>query len=140
MATSESVRGQTTSVVTAFGEVTGNRVTFYSKKGLLGGGRREDIPVRHVTSVSIGSFRRIKQGLIVLIAAIVLFAIAKPVTIIIGILLLLVALLLLWGSVVVTLNTAGGDFRPAKGWPWMRGEAHRFAEAVTAELFREDRG
>ncbi len=46
------------------------------------------------------------------------------------------AVLQLWGSPRVVVNTAGGDMRPAIGWPWKKPEAEHFVMALRQELFK----
>jgi hypothetical protein len=124
------------STVTAFGTVTKDRVTYNYKKGWFSGGAREDIPLRHVTSVAVGTTRHVVWGILVLVVAVAALA-AGSAGIVIGILLLAVAALILWGSPKVMLNTAGGDHRPSGGLPWTKPEAEKFASALRRELFKE---
>jgi len=42
-----------------FGTVTKDRVTYFRKKGWFSGGSREDVPIRHVTSVRYEKTRSI---------------------------------------------------------------------------------
>ncbi len=44
--------------------------------------------------------------------------------------------ILLWGSPSVVVNTAGRDLNAAKGFPWQRGEANAFVEALRQQLFK----
>lgn len=48
-----------TYVQNRFGVVTNQRVIFYRSLGWFRGGHREDIPLRHVTSVRIGTRRHL---------------------------------------------------------------------------------
>ena len=54
----------------------------------------------------------------------------------IGAFLLFFAIVMLWGSPRVVINTAGGDMRPATDWPWKRAEAEHFVMALRQELFK----
>ena len=47
------------------------------------------------------------------------------------------ALLVVWESPTVVVNTAGGDFRRASGGPWSMDEAEQFVRAVGAQLFND---
>lgn len=123
-------------VSTAFGTVTDRQVTYYYKKGWFSGGNREDLPLRHITSVRMETARHTALGILCLLVGIGLLM-APGATKIVGILVLGLAALLLWGSPQVVLNTAGGDLRPATGLPWTRGEAETFVNAVRAQLFRD---
>lgn len=44
-------------------------------------------------------------------------------------------ILLVWGSPAVVVDTAGRDLNAAKGWPWTRGEANAFVDALRGQLF-----
>lgn len=121
---------------TTFGTVTDRRVRFLAKKGWFGGGAQEDLPLRHVTSVRLETSRRPILGIALLIAALALLAAAGVVKLLF-IIPLALGILLLWGSPRVILNTAGGDLRPATGFPWTKADAQRFVSALRAQLFRE---
>ena len=54
-----------------------------------------------------------------------------------GVVLILLAVLLLWGSPRVVVNTAGGDLNAAKGFPWKRDTAQSFVEALRKQLFNK---
>lgn len=124
---------------TGFGTITDRQVTYFSKKGWFSAGSREDLPIRHITSVRLETARRpFLAILLILIGLVCLFAI-KGVAILIGLVVLALAVLLLWGSPKVVVNTAGGDLRPASGLPWTRPEAERFVNALRGELFKKER-
>lgn len=119
-----------------FGTVTTKRVISFRAKGWLAGGSREDIPLQHVTSVRLDTARQAGIGFILLLVGIALLTAsggAKAV----GVLLLLAALLALWGSPSVVVNTAGQDVNAAKGFPWQRADATAFVEALRSQLFKE---
>jgi hypothetical protein len=44
-------------VDTSFGTVTSKRIIYFTKRGWLAGGAREDIPLRHVTSIRLETSR-----------------------------------------------------------------------------------
>jgi hypothetical protein len=124
---------------TAFGTVTDRQVTYFYKKGWFSGGSREDLPIRHITSVRLETARHPFWAVfLILIGLVCLFAI-KGAAILVGLVLVALAALLLWGSPKVVVNTAGGDLRPATGFPWTRPEAERFVNALRSELFKKER-
>jgi hypothetical protein len=57
------VQGEQTFVSTVFGTVTSKRVIYNRSKGWMSGGSREDIPLKHVTSVSLEISRSILAGM-----------------------------------------------------------------------------
>jgi hypothetical protein len=56
---------------------------------------------------------------------------------IVGVVLIVLAVLLLWGSPKVVVNTAGQDLTAAKGLPWKRSAANSFVEALRKQLFNK---
>lgn len=118
-----------------FGTVTSKRVIYYKAKGWFSGGSREDIPLQHVTSVRIDIARSLGGGILLLLVGLGLLAVEGPAKIF-GVLLLVLAAILLWGSPAVVVNTAGRDLNAAKGFPWQRGEATAFVEALRKQLFK----
>lgn len=116
---------ETTYLENPFGTVTDRRVVYYRKKSWFSGGSREDVPLKHVTSVRVETFRSIGWGILL-----ILFGWFLIVPAFLGI-------LLLWGSPVVVVSTAGGDREVMKGWPWDRQLAEDFARALRNQLFRE---
>lgn len=123
-------------IVTTFGTVSNDRVTFAYRRTWFGGKSLEDIPLRHVTSVSIGTRRHVLGGILCIIVAIIGLAIGKA-GMAIGIVFLGLAVLLLWGFPTVRLNTAGGDVRPSIGPPWSRSEAEKFTRVLKERLFAQ---
>jgi hypothetical protein len=121
-----------TFVENPFGTVTSKRVIYYRAKGWFSGGSREDIPLKHVTSVRLDISRSILGAVVLILLGIVCLA-AVP---ILGILILALAVLLLWGSPAVVVNTAGQDLKAAKGLPWQRGDAEAFVDALRKQLFK----
>jgi hypothetical protein len=124
-------------IVTGFGTVTSNRVIYFTRKGWLARGIREDIPLRHVTSIRLETSRHVVVGLFLLLLGLLVVAGPRGAGVL-GLIPLGAAGLLLWGYPTVVLNTAGGDFRLARGLPWARREADKFVAAVRAQLFKED--
>lgn|SRR5690554_3263831 len=120
--------------VTGYGTVTDRRVVFHSKKGWFSGGSQEDLPLKHITSVRLETNRRVLLGIVLLLAGLISMSADW---LFVGLVLIVVAVLLLWGSPRVVLNTAGSDLRPATGFPWTREEARTFVQAVQSQLFRD---
>jgi hypothetical protein len=119
-----------------FGAVTNKRVIFFRKKGWFSGGSREDIPLRHITSVRLETARSIIIGLFLLLVG--LGSIGTPGGAkAVGVICLILGFLLLWGSPKVVVNTAGRDLNAAKGLPWQRSSANAFVEALRQQLFNE---
>jgi len=121
----------------AFGEVTTKRIIYNRAKGWFGGGTREDIPLKHVTSVRLETSRSVLAGILfVLIGLSTTFGGRSGLAMLAGFALLALGALLLWGSPSVVVNTAGQDLRPSKGAPWERSDANSFVDALRAQLFR----
>jgi hypothetical protein len=125
-----------TFVETPFGTVTSKRVIYFRDKSWFGGGSREDIPLQHVTSVRLDTARSSGAGLLFLLVGLMLLAAEGEVKVI-GVVLIALAVLLLLGSPAVVVNTAGQDLNAAKGFPWQRGEANSFVEALRNQLFKD---
>ena len=126
---------ESTFVENEFGTVTNKRVVYYRNKGWLSGGSREDIPLQHVTSVRLDTSRNIIIGLLFLLVGLIMLAAGGSIKMILGLVLLALAVILLWGSPLVVVNTAGRDLNAAKGWPWHRQKASAFVEALRTQLF-----
>jgi len=114
-----------------FGSVSDKRVVYFRKKGWFNGGSREDVPLRHVTSVRIEKARSIIGGIIFVLIGL------ATIYFVVGIIPLAIGILLLWGSPTVVVNTAGGDLSAAKGWPWQKEAAEEFVETLRKQLFKE---
>ena len=114
-----------------FGTVTNKRVIYQRSKGWFSGGSREDIPLKHVTSVRLDTTRNVLGGVLLLLVGL------SSITFGIGFVLIALAILLLWGSPTVVLNTAGQDKNAARGWPWQRSAAREFVEAVRTQLVNQ---
>lgn len=123
-----------TFVENEFGTVTNKRVVYYRNKGWLSGGSREDIPLQHVTSVRLDTSRSLIGGILLLLIGLNMLG-ADGAASLFGLLLITLAVILLWGSPVVVVNTAGLDLKASKGWPWHRGKASAFVEALRSQLF-----
>jgi hypothetical protein len=121
------------SVETNYGTVSNIRVTFYARKWLLGGKSVEDLPMRHITAVRLETVRHWIWGTLLGLIGLALLA-SKSGGIVVGIILVALAALLIWGWPKVVVNTAGGDLRPSVGMPWTRGQADEFVTALRREL------
>lgn len=124
-------QNEQTFVKNRFGTVTDKRVIYYRSKGWFSGGSREDIPLKHVTSVRIDRTREILLGIFCILIGYV------TLTFIFGIVLLAFGILWVWGSPTVVVNTAGGDLSTAKGFPWQTNAAEEFVKALRKQLFVE---
>jgi hypothetical protein len=129
--------GEQTFVSNIFGTVTNKRVIYNRAKGWISGGSREDIPLKHVTAVRMEVSRSVLGGALLLILGLSAFGMGTAAGALVGGLFTILAVLLFWGSPAVFINTAGQDFRPAKGAPWQRSDANSFVEALRSQLFRE---
>ena len=114
-----------------FGSVSDKRVVYFRKKSWFSGGSREDVPLKHVTSVRIEKTRSIIGGIIFVLIGL------ATICFLVGIIPLVIGIILLWGSPTVVVNTAGGDLSAAKGWPWQKEAAEEFVEALRKQLFKE---
>lgn len=124
-----------TLVTTIFGTVTNKRVIYNRARGWFSGGSREDIPLAHVTSVRIDITRHLLGGiLLVLIGLSMALAGGGAGVQAVGAVLVAVAVLVLWGSPTVHVNTAGQDKSRASGFPWQRDQASSFVEAIRQQL------
>lgn len=114
-----------------FGTVSDKRVVYFREKGWFSGGSREDVPLRHVTSVQLRKTRSPIWGIIfILIGLATLIAI-------VGVIPLAIGILLIWGSPTVVVNTSGGDLSVSKGFPWQSKFADEFVNALRKQLFDE---
>jgi hypothetical protein len=120
-----------TIVENAFGIVTTKRVTYMAKKSWFSGGSREDVPIKQVVSVRYITSRNIFLGLFYIVLGVLLIAF------IIGIVPLILGILIIWGSPLVNVITAGGTGAPVSGWPWQKQQAEAFVTALRGQLFSE---
>jgi len=123
-----------TFVAGVFGTVTNKRVIYQRAKGWFSGGSREDIPLKHVTSVRLDTTRHILWGILLALIGLPLAFAPDSHNGAVGSVLFCLAVLLLWGSPTVVVNTAGQDKNAARGWPWQRAEAMSFVDAVRSQL------
>ena len=117
-----------------FGTVTSKRVVYFRRKGWFSGGSRQDIPLQHVTPVRLETSRSLIAGIFSLLVGLGFLAPAGGIKIV-GVVLIFLAVILLWGSPRVVVNTAGGDLNASTGLPWKRGTATSFVEALRKQLF-----
>jgi hypothetical protein len=125
-------------VSTEFGNVSDRRLQYRAKKRWFSGGVQEDIPLRHVTSVTLEISRHPFWGVLLVIVGVGLLVSGTAAGIIFGLLLLGWAALLLWGSPTVTVNTAGTGPRQSTAFPWKKSEGEKFTQALRNELFRNE--
>jgi hypothetical protein len=118
----------------AFGTVTNKRVIYQRSKGWFSGGSREDIPLKHVTSVRLDTTRYALWGILLGLIGLPLAFGPDSHNGVVGGFLLCLSVLLLWGSPTVVVNTAGQDKNASQGWPWQRAAATAFVEAVRSQL------
>lgn len=116
-------------VVTPFGMVTSDHLIYNVQRGWFSEGSRYDIPLSQVTSVKLETRRHPIFGILLVLVALACRA-AGPIGTLIAIIPLASAVLLLWGSPLVRVNTADGDLRTASRPPWTRPEAEWFVAAV----------
>jgi hypothetical protein len=116
-------------VVTPFGTVTSDHLIYNVQRGWFSEESQQEIPLRHVTSVRLETRRHPIFGILLVLVALACRA-AGPVGMMIAIVPLALAILLLWGSPLVRVNTTDGDLQPVSGLPWTRPEAEWFVAAV----------
>jgi hypothetical protein len=116
--------------VTPFGTVTSDLLIYNVQQGWFTGRSWKEIPLHHVTSVKLEIKRYRFFGVLFLLIALMCGALDSTGTLI-AIIPLSLAVLLLWGSPLVKVNTADdGDLPPAAGPPWTRPEAEWFVATV----------
>lgn len=116
-------------VVTPFGMVTSDHLIYNVRRGWLGEGSWQDIPLRRITSVKLETRRHPIFGILLVLVALAFQAVG-PLGMLIAIIPLAFAVPLLWGSPLVRVNTVDGDLPPASGLPWTHPEAEWFVAAV----------
>jgi len=126
-----SASPEQTIIDNSFGIVTTKRVTYMAKKSWFSGGRREDVPLKQVVSVRYETSRNIFLGLFYVVLGVLL------ISFVIGIIPLVFGVLILWGSPLVNVVTAGGTAAPVSGWPWQKQQAEAFTSALRGQLFSE---
>lgn len=120
-------------MTTTFGVITSDRLIYNVRRGWFDEGSQEDIPLRRVTSVKLEIRRHRGFGIVLVLVALACQA-AGPIGILIAIVPLAFAVLFLWGSPSVRVNTAEGNLPAASGLPWTRPEAEWFVAAVDRRL------
>lgn len=115
---------ETTYVENLFGLVTDKRVVYHRDRGWFRVGLKQEVPLEHVKSVSLGISRHLIGGIIfVLIGLLTIIAL-------VGAYLILLGACLLWGSPAIVVNTTDGKREVMRSWPWHRGPAYDFARAL----------
>ncbi|MGH3823440.1 MAG: hypothetical protein ACRDRA_11525 [Pseudonocardiaceae bacterium] len=116
--------------VTLFGAVTSDRLIYNVQQGWLTERSQKEIPLQHITSVTLVIKRYRFFGVLFLLIALACQAL-DFVGILIAIVPLSVGILLLWGLPSVKVNTTDeGDLPSTIGPPWTRPEAEWFVAAV----------
>lgn len=116
--------------VTPFGTVTSNLLIYNVQQKCFAGSSWKKIPLHHVTSVKLEIKRHRFFGVLFLLIALACGTL-DSIGILIAIAPLSLAVLLLWGSPLVRVNTTDeGDLPPAAGPPWTRPEAEWFVATV----------
>lgn len=121
--------------VTPFGTVTSDHLIYIVRRGWFGEKSQHDIPLCHVTGAELETRRHPILGSLLVLVGLACQAV-DPLGILIAIVPLTLAVLLLWGSPSVRVNTADGDLPPARGLPWTRPEAEWFVAAVNRRRHR----
>lgn len=129
--TTAETQGEQTYVNNLFGQVTDKRVVYFRKKTRFSGGSREDVPLKHITSVRVDTSKNVVGGILLVIIGIFLL------WFVVGIIPLVYGILLLWGSPTVVVNTTGGDREGMQGWPWDRQHAEEFVSGLRNQLFKD---
>ena len=126
--------GESSNFANSFGEVRADRIVFNVRKSLLGGTVREDLPVKHITSVRYETKRWPIWGAIFVLIGVALLANGSY---LVGLILTAIGVLLIAGVPSVAVNTAGGELRVSLGRPFQNGEAESYASAVRSSVFAE---
>lgn len=114
-----------------FGEVREDRVIVYRKKSWFSKGSREDLPLKHVTSVRVETDRSIGKGLLMCFIGLPLLLAFG-----LGIIFIVMGVFMILGSPRVVVNTAGGDKAEMVGFFWQKSEAEAFASSLREKLFQ----
>ena len=128
-----------------FGTITEDRLTFYDKKGWLKGGNRQDVSLKHITSIKHEIERAIFRGILLLIFGVTLFfnsisnaPLGAAMTWkLMGLALAFFGFLSLWGYPLIAINTAGNEIGIMKSWPWNRKMAQDFVNFLRKKTFKE---
>jgi len=127
--------GDTSSFSNEFGEVFPDRIVVYSKKSWFGGGSREDLPIRHVTSVRFETARSVVTGIILVLLGLASFGSGSGGVIFAGLLLIALGVVLLMGWPKVCVNTSGNDLQIMTGTFLQRQAAEQYVAEVKKALF-----
>ena len=137
MSNKAQTQGDRPIIHTSFGSVYEKQVVYFRGKGWFRGGSREDVPLKHITSVRIDITRHIIGGVVLGLIGLLALGVGELELVIFGTVLIVLAIMLIWGSPSVVINTAGGDLSEVLGFPWQRNEANAFVETLRKQLFRE---
>jgi hypothetical protein len=121
-----------------FGTVTNRRV-IYETSGGISRKARVDIPLKHVTSVSLENVR--SWPLLILLGLVGMTCLFAPNVDFkvrcVGVIALLLDILVLMGTPTVVVNTSGNDLKKQPGQFWYMREAEAFVEAIRAQLVEQ---
>jgi hypothetical protein len=115
--------------MTSFGVVMSDHLICNIRRGWFGEVSQETIPLRDVTSVTLENRRHPIFGILLVVVAVACRA-ADPMGIVVATVPVALAVLLLWGSPSINVNTADGNLRRVSGLPWTRPEAEWFVAAA----------
>jgi len=118
-----------------FGAVYPDRIVVNAKKSWFGGGSREELPIRHVTSVRHETSRNVLGGVVCLLIALAGFYSASGGGIFVGLLVGAFGIVLLLGWPKVSVNTAGNDLQIMTGTFLQKDAAEQYVSAVKKVLF-----
>lgn len=119
-----------------FGMVTTLSVRYNEKKNLFAGIAKENLPMRHVTSIKLETSRHAIWGAILGVIGLIIFLAGfqgGAGAVFFGAIILALGVFLIWGWPKVVVYS-GGQPHGAVSWPWTRGEADTFKKAVDREL------
>lgn len=121
---SEGQQEETAYVKNIFGLVTDKRVVYHPNRGWLTEGREEDAPLSHIASVEFVISRNLSAGILLILLGV------PAILVLVGVIFILFGYCLLKGTPTVIVNTTDGKREMMKGWPWQRGQAEEFVEAL----------
>jgi hypothetical protein len=118
-----------------FGEVYPDRIVVNSKKGWFGGGSREELPIRHVTSVRLETNRSVVGGIVCVLLALVALSSGTGAFMLVGLIIGAFGVVLLIGWPKISVNTAGNDLQIMTGTLLQKDAAGQYVAAVKKALF-----
>src|SRR5215469_9893011 len=120
-----------------FGVVTTKRIIYRRDRGWMGDGYRTDIALARLTSVSMSIKRQVLGAVLLAVLALgtaAAYRVGAQQAAWLGAIAIncgICAVLMCWGSPIVSINTSNVDrVTIASAWPWHRREAEQFVEAI----------